>query len=277
MTKPASSLWTGREIEIIVTDYLDMLKSELSGEKFIKAEHNRALQMFLNRSRGSIEFKRRNISAVLSAFGLPFVEGYRPATHYQRDLFEAVEAQLGSGKLYNWLAGEKTPGPSPSKALVYEPPPSLTSKEPQIDDPAVRRIIRKFDPAKRDARARALGEAGEAFLFQAERFRLSESGREDLAAKVRWVAKEDGDGAGFDILSFSASGEERWLEAKTTNGPSTTPFWISETELRVSEQHRCLFRLVRIYNFSRKPAAYRLKPPLTDHVRLTPTEYRADF
>ena len=106
---------------------------------------------------------------------------------------------------------------------------------------------------------------------------MSTNGRDDLAAKVRWVAKEDGDGAGFDILSFSKRGEGRWLEVKTTNGPAATPFWISENELRVSEERQDVFRLVRLYDFSRKPAAYRLKPPLTDHVRLNPAQYRAAF
>ena len=121
--------------------------------------------------------------------------------------------------------------------------------KPKNDDPVVRRILRKFDPARRDARARALGKAGEVFLLHAEQSWLSTNGRDDLAAKVCWVTKEEGDGAGFDILSFSRRGEERLLEVKTTNGPSTTPFWISENERRVSEKYRKIFRLVRLYNF----------------------------
>lgn len=153
----------------------------------------------------------------------------------------------------------------------------MLNDELKTDNPAIRRILQEFDPAARDAKARILGEAGEAFLFQAERNRLSANGRIDLAAKVRWVAKEDGDGAGFDILSFSTRGKERWLEVKTTNGPSTTPFWISKNERRVSEEHRDIFRLVRLYDFLRQPAAYRLKPPLADHIRLIPTQYRATF
>ena len=114
-------------------------------------------------------------------------------------------------------------------------------------------------------------------MFQTEQEGLSAVGRDDLAAKVRWVAKEAGDGAGFDILSFTKVGEERWLEVKTTNGPATTPFWISENERCVSEKHPEVFRLVRLYNFSGQPAAYRLKPPLTGHVHLAPRQYLASF
>ena len=72
--------------------------------------------------------------------------------------------------------------------------------------------------------------------YTLKRYRLSAIGRTDLSSKVRWIAKEVGDGEGFDILSFSEKGEERWLEVKTTNGPATTPFWISENEWQVSEK-----------------------------------------
>ena len=103
-------------------------------------------------------------------------------------------------------------------------------------------------------KARELGEAGERYLFQSEQNRLSSIGRDDLAGKVRWVSKEEGDGAGYDILSFSPSGERRWLEVKTTNGPINTPFWITRNELRVAEEHPHRFCLARLYNFSRTPA-----------------------
>ena len=125
------------------------------------------------------------------------------------------------------------------------------SDKPYAANRRLDRLVRKFDAARRDARARALGEEGESFLFQAEQNRLSEIGRDDLAGKVRWVAKEDGDGAGYDILSFSRYGDERWLEVKTTNGPATTPFWITENERRVSEDRPDVFRLARLYDFSR--------------------------
>ena len=276
-----------------------MLQIELASGRVVKAERNRALRKLIGRSRSSIEYKHRNISAVMAAFGLPFIRGYKPAVNYQASLFEAVEARISKlglheklaqtdhaaeerrrrlveGGLHDRHAHLEVPGVSPPAHWKYERVPLNVPRLSNID-PSIDRIIRRFDPAARDARARALGEAGEAFLFQAERNRLAAHGRDDLAAKVRWVAKEDGDGAGFDILSFTKRGEERWLEVKTTNGPSTTPFWLSENERRVSEEYRDRFRLARLYDFSRKPAAYRMKPPLTDHVHLFPSQYRAEL
>lgn len=272
----AGTPWTRQEIEAIVADYLDMLMIELAGGTVVKAERNRALQALTGRSRGSIEYKHQNISAVMAEFGLPFIRGYKPAKNYQRALFETVDAHLSTRGLHDRLAAQAPIGLVSPAELVYQPVPILSDKQKKVD-PDIRSIIRRYDPALRDARARALGDAGEALVFQAEQNRLSSWGRDDLAARVRWVAKEDGDGAGFDVLSFTRRGEERWLEVKTTNGPATTPFWISENERRVAEENPDVFRLARLFDFARQPAAFCLKPPLSDHVRLTPSQYRATF
>ncbi len=253
-----------------------MLESELAGGAVVKAERNRALQNVIDRSRGAIEYKHQNISAVLAALGLPYIQGYRPAVNYQHALFDAIEARIDRSDIQNRVADANVTPDAPPQVLVYEQPPPMSAR-PYAANPEINRLVRKFDPAKRDARARKLGEAGESFLYQAEQDRLSNLGRDDLAAKVRWVAKEDGDGAGYDILSFSRRGEERWLEVKTTKGPATTPFWITAYELRVSKERPDVFRLARLYNFSQTPAAFRLKPPLTDHVRLAASQYRATF
>ncbi|WP_246373328.1 MULTISPECIES: DUF3883 domain-containing protein [Hyphomicrobiales] len=75
---------------------------------------------------------------------------------------------------------------------------------------------------------------------------LTNAGRNDLARKIRWVSQEDGDGAGYDIASFSADGRSRLIEVKTTNGWERTPFHVTRNELAVAEEKRaewCLFRL----------------------------------
>ena len=86
--------WTTREIETIVEDYFDMLETELAGGAVVKAERNRTLQNVIDRSRGSIEYKHQNISAVMAALGLPFIQGYKPAVNYQHALFDAIEARI---------------------------------------------------------------------------------------------------------------------------------------------------------------------------------------
>ena len=274
MNKPAQA-WQDREIEIIIQDYLEMLDLELAGRKYNKAERRRALQKQLDRSDGSIEYKHQNISAVMDRLGLPCILGYRPAVNYQTRLFEILENQLKDNKI---LDISTQPGRDLAlvKEIEFVKPPTI-NKNPKKIDPEIQQILRKFDPAARDAQARKLGEAGESYCYNAEKSRLSYIGRGDLAERVRWVSKEDGDGAGYDILSFTNQGEARWLEVKTTNGSERTPFWITRNELCVSNENPDYFRLVRIFNFSREPGAYKLRPPLKDFVNLKATQYHASF
>lgn len=88
--------WTRRENVIVVKAYLEMLQAEQSGTPMVKAEVNREIQSQTGRSRGSVEFKMRNISAVLQAMGRDWVAGYRPAQNYQSELAVAVQL-LSSG------------------------------------------------------------------------------------------------------------------------------------------------------------------------------------
>lgn len=64
--------WTAQEIDLVVSDYFQMLGRELRGERVVKSQHNAELQRLTGRSHGSIEFKHRNISAVLINWAYPF-------------------------------------------------------------------------------------------------------------------------------------------------------------------------------------------------------------
>ncbi|MBT4944904.1 MAG: hypothetical protein HON27_01910 [Candidatus Marinimicrobia bacterium] len=70
--------WSLVEVEAIVFDYLDMLEMELKGERYSKIDYNRKLQTQIGRSKGSIEFKHANISAILIEEGFPYIDGYNP-------------------------------------------------------------------------------------------------------------------------------------------------------------------------------------------------------
>ena len=269
--------WTDAEVDAVVRDYFEMLRLEQRGENYNKAEHNRRLRQVVRRSRQSIEFKHCNISAVLTELGLPIIRGYQPRSHYQGALAQAVDAGLLTDPgLHEYLVGEDiavsaTPE-TPDDSLRIERPPIL-HRPP--DDKIVQAVIRKHDPALRDARNRALGTAGEELIYNFERHRLRSISRPDLAERVRWIARDEGDGAGFDILSFNRRGDERMLEVKTTTGPNTTPFYLTENERRVADEETDRYRLVRLYEFRANPAAYCLRPPLEDRVRLDATLYRA--
>ncbi|MDA0219239.1 MAG: hypothetical protein O3B22_06595 [Proteobacteria bacterium] len=76
------STWTASEIAVIVADYFAMLRMELAGESYVKSHRNAALQELTGRSKGSIERKHQNISAVLQELCAPWVAGYKPLGNY---------------------------------------------------------------------------------------------------------------------------------------------------------------------------------------------------
>ena len=272
---PTGSDWSDREIDLIVADYFEMLRLERAGEPYVKAERNRALQDLIYRSRGSIEFKHQNISAVLLRLGMDWIAGYKPMANFQKAIISGIERYIDRRTDVLVPPPPAIVGAADDGALFFESPPTVV---PSSDDPPpLIRLIRKFDPAARDAQNRALGKRGEERAFFSERSRLKGEGRADLASKVRWVSEEEGDGAGYDILSFDAKGTERLLEVKTTIGGDTTPFFLTENERLLSTERPDKFKLLRLYDFNRKPKAFELVPPLDHVVILKPTIYRASF
>lgn len=267
--------WQDDELDAIVADYFAMLTLELSGHPYTKYKHSTALMARIGRSHRSVEFKHQNISAVLDELGMPWIKGYRPKLNYQNAIFDAIERYLT--KHPSVLLGATTPHPadaSPQPVFVAPPAP-IRSDQPL---PArLRRLVRKFDPVERDNRNRALGKAGEEFVLHLERRRLTELCRPDLARKIRWVAAEDGDGAGYDVLSFDPDGRESLIEVKTTNGSSRTPFYLTRNERELSEERPADWRIYRVHLFAQDPKIFTIKPPLEDAVNLNAETWRASF
>lgn len=271
--------WTDEENDLIVADYFAMLVDDLAGNPLNKAASYRQLADRIDRSAKAIEYKHQNISAVLKALGETWLTGLAPAFNFQSSLEDAVLRWMNSHP--EWVL--RAPGSRPPTGLYdaaqiwIGPPPTLSNQPPPQELDLMLRIARKSDVAGRDERNRVLGRAGEERVLAYERSVLRSAGRDDLARKVRWVSEEDGDGAGYDIASFERDGRSRLIEVKTTNGWDRTPFHITRNELTVAEERRGEWCLFRLWNFSREPKAFELRPPLDAHVSLTATSYRASF
>lgn len=274
-----STPWNDDENDLVVADYFAMLKDDTAGRNYNKAQHRRALIPLLNgRSEGSVEFKHQNISAVLKGLGEDWIAGYKPAFNFQMSLVDAVMRWLKLNPTWqSRTPSDQKTGMRDLEPVWVGPPPTLSNQpEPQELEQTLR-IARKFDVAGRDERNRALGRAGEECALAHEKATLKAAGRDDLAQKIRWVSEEDGDGAGYDIASFTPEGARRLIEVKTTNGWERTPFHISRNELAVADEMRAEWSLFRLWNFSREPKAFELYPPLDAHVSLTPTSFQASF
>lgn len=268
--------WTQDEIDLVVADYFSMRAKFLRGENFVKAEHYKRVVAEIGRTKGSVERKYMNISATLERLSLPWLKGYAPFRNFQGALLKSVESYIAREWDTDIVPDVAATGLAAPASLFIDAPPAL--KAPLVSDsPELERIARKFDPALRDDRNRKLGLAGEERVYRSEITRLKDAGRDDLAKKVTWVSQELGDGAGYDILSFSNDGTEQFLEVKTTIGHQRTPFFLSRNERDFAEEEADRFRIFRLYEWGKEPKAFVIKPPLTDSLILEPTAYRAAF
>lgn len=274
--------WTRLEVEAIVADYLKMLSLEWAGQSFSKTAHRKALQQKLNgRSDSSIEFKHCNISAVMRDLGFHPIRGYRPRDNYQRLLREVVEAQVARQTHLDVLAQAAVDQPAVS--------PELIDFTTVITDAPKRQHIasdvapyRDYTPVKRDYVARearniTLGTAGEEFVVRFEHWRLNQLGQPKLADRVEHVSQTQGDGLGYDVLSFDANGKERFIEVKTTAFSKETPFFVTRNELHFSQDASEHFVLCRLFEFRQNPRLFALNGALDQHCALDPVTYRASF
>jgi hypothetical protein len=271
--------WTRLEIEATVAAYEDMLRKELRGVRYTKSDVVRDLMKLMPaRTRGAVELKLQNVSAVRAELGLPWIDGYKPMAHYQSALRDVVVSRADPRNRINEAVAEfgKTPVVSAQKVPrstsdVLVPPPSA-NRTTRGGRTSVS-ITGTAHDAIRDLRRHELGTAGEEWVTDLEREQLSRAGRPDLADLVRWVARDDGDGAGYDILSFSEAGAQRLIEVKTTNYGPLTPFYITRWEVEVSQIHRDSYSLYRVHGFARDPRIYILDGAMDEAARLEPSVF----
>ena len=280
--------WSRDEVNLIVADYFLMLRAELAGKPYSKAEHNRALLPLLDgRSKSSVEFKHQNISAVLVSMGLPYIDGYKPAKNYQRAVLpQAIDDYLiRHSDFFHTLADGVVLNPVAAPMLGDRPVESFFEDRPDRiivpsndEKPWLSRKGKRIDFARRDAMNRHLGQLGEKFAVEVEKRRLRYHERDDLAVKVEWVAETIGDGLGFDVLSFDEGDDsERFIEVKTTGMGKYHPFYVTSNEVRCSEDCPERFRLYRVFDFAREPRVYVVGGSLSRGLSLEPTEYRASI
>jgi hypothetical protein len=256
-----------------------MLEAEMRGERPVKAEFNRRLQEILPaRSRGSIEYKLQNVSAVLDEQRLPFIDGYKPARNFQDELRNAVSSWTSQNHA---VADElATYGSTPPSPLVA----AMRLADVLVPAPAGRNqgsprsglsLTQGEWGALRDLRLRTLGEAGERWVSQVERLELEAVGRQDLAARVEWTAKERGDGFGYDIASFDPDGTPIQIEVKTTNLGRRAPFYVTRNEVKRSEELAPTYRLYRVFDFARVPRVFIVRGSVEQSFTIAPLVYQA--
>jgi hypothetical protein len=263
--------WTEAENRAIVNDYLVMLALECAGQPYSKTEHRNALieSMGGTRSRGSIERKHQNISAVMLQLGLPYIKGYKPLPNIQGALRTEVRRRLEADP--DWFAKLQPQQRSPAEARF-----SATLHQVAVPEMLPEPHGRKVDYGLLQEENKRVGDRGEKFVLNFEKASLERAGRADLAADVLWVARDVGDGAGYDIRSFRPDGRPWFIEVKATKLGAPTPFYITSAELDFARWHQGDYVIYRVFDVdSDTPEFYVLEGDLDTLLALEPVTYRA--
>ena len=106
---------------------------------------------------------------------------------------------------------------------------NLHNEEPEISTVDYKKELERRQ--KRAAEKERIGLMGEQFIMEAERKKLKDSSRDDLAEMVKLVSMESSS-IGYDILSYKENGDPIHIEVKTTTREKSLDdgFWLPETE-----------------------------------------------
>lgn len=120
------------------------------------------------------------------------------------------------------------------------------------------------------------GSQGEQIAMALERDYLIQGGNQELADKVKNVAKEIGDGLGYDILSYFPNGKEKYIEVKSTSKAMGQSFYMSSNELTFLQEHPEQAFIHRIFSVNDDSADYRLQILSAEEIltsQIIPKEY----
>lgn len=255
-----------------------MFRQILSAKKVNKLATYRFLSEYkISRSVKSIEYKFQNISAVLLELEGFYIPGLKPASQYQKLLFNTVYFYLQqNAQQVTQLGVNLSEIDKPTQVFDYlsilSSPPKSTVKD--TSEKYICNTPAKIDFAQRELKNRKLGLCGEELVLNYEKHRLTSAGRKDLAANVEWVSQTKGDGAGFDICSFDLTTEkERFIEVKTTNSGIHQPFYISSNEVKFSEAKAEQYALYRVFEYKFSPNLFILEGNIRQHIQLEATQY----
>ena len=268
----ARPAWDDQLSNLAIKHYFEFLKKRFDGE----GDEGRAQQAIPSRllqALGGMAVLKRlqQISGALEAVGLVHLREFPPAEEPSSDVVSAVDTYLT-------IRGTEVFGGDPQFALppfempaadLFVLPPSCSTHGDSVSR------VAPVDNAVLDATKRNIGLRGEEFVLELEQRRLTEAGLPDLAGRVRWAARDSGDGLGYDIESFDVSGTPIAIEVKSTAHGRATPFLLTRRELEVAEERGSAFRLYRVFNLRVAPRLYQLPGPLSTCCDLRPQVFRA--
>ena len=169
------------------------------------------------------------------------------------------------------------PSSTPIKrGLTLISPPAGTPKHTAIESRAP--IGSHINYLDQHAKNMDIGLRGELLVVEYEQSILQHKQLARLAEQVKHIPSNEGDGLGYDVISFTPDGEKKYIEVKTTTGSDKEGFFISDAEVRFSRQNTSAYYLYRVCNFRSDPDRanlFMIEGDIEDYFRLAPVVYIA--
>ena len=148
--------WSNAEIDAAVSAYLSMLRDEIEGKEFSKADVNHKLRTtaLTTRTKGSVEYRMQNISSVLNGLHRRWIAGYKPATNVGTEVTRKIVASLE--RLEVLASEDAIPDSDP---IALERKVRRNRLVPQTQKPegatAPKKVTRSAEQYERDPRVKA--------------------------------------------------------------------------------------------------------------------------
>lgn len=123
-----------------------------------------------------------------------------------------------------------------------------------------------------------IGSTGENWVVEYEKNDLSKNGHNELATRVERISKAN-ISAGYDVLSYEISGNEKFIEVKTT-ALSRFEFFLSSNELEVAKDLKNRYWIYFLSEIYGAPRLVKIHDPATEVGRalsLTPINFRVQL
>ncbi len=183
-----------------------------------------------------------------------------------QDVFKTVPADC----VKDFLAGyyiAKNKAQSSKKVCYYTDNIDVSTKELKIKDipnkkssksktkARKKKSIKKRDYIQETIDNIEIGMAGERIVYEYERKKLQQAKDNGLLKdpknKLDWVSIDD-DSAGYDIKSYDPKTRKNmFIEVKTTTGNGTTPFFMTENEIKASKRLKGNYYVYRLYKLNK--------------------------
>ncbi len=255
-------------LNIFSDNYLDYYLDELG----IKREHN--FNAIVKR-RILMEFKNKD--KIMKDWTT-----YEYSHFLYTSLGKPLRAQSAPSELKAYSETEKDyPALRTVKPQFIEGEIEKTTKKPNAKIPG-RKVGKPVDFEVENRKNKAIGNRGEDIVMKAEKAHLKSKGKTSLADKVKKEAGTD-DSLGYDILSFDESGDEKYIEVKSTNSPFTTNvnFHISDNQYKIAKKLDNKYYFYIVFNVkSKSPEIWMIKNPMqyeSKGLDLSPTNYRVSI